>query len=71
MRTGNVQFQTRQCPFCGRYGQVEVPVLGLMLWSQGELIQKAMPDVPDDIREQMITGTHPECWKKLFEEDPA
>lgn len=28
-------------------------------------IQHIFPELSVDIREQMISGTHPECWDKL------
>jgi len=33
------------------------------------LIQDIFPDWPAEKREQLITGTHPECWKKIFGEE--
>lgn len=35
----------------------------------GEPIQVALPDRPSDFREMLITGTHPECWNRIFGEE--
>jgi hypothetical protein len=32
----------------------------------GQLAQNAFPHMSDGEREMLITGTHPECWEKLF-----
>jgi hypothetical protein len=42
------------------------------VWADMQLIQNAMPTTPAPIREQIITGIHPECWenpKKEWEEE--
>lgn len=38
-------------------------------WQNGQLIQKAMPNVPKDERELLISGTCGPCFDKLFKED--
>jgi hypothetical protein len=37
-------------------------------WQAGENIQSVFPDMSLADREIMISGTHPECWNKLFAE---
>ena len=32
-------------------------------------IQDAMPATPPGIREQMMSGIHPECWDEMWKED--
>jgi len=32
-------------------------------------IQDVFPHVDKDIREWMISGTHPKCWAKMFPEE--
>ena len=58
---------TRRCMVCGETGSVTVSSEGVRRWKQGELIQNAMPDLDADQREQLISGTHPDCWGELFE----
>lgn len=44
---------------------VTVPISGLALWLTGTLIQDAMPDVPKEDREFLVSGTSPEGWNSL------
>jgi len=34
-----------------------------------EYCQDVFPHLDKDIREWMISGTHPECWESLFEDE--
>lgn len=33
-----------------------------------EYIQDVFPELSNQLRELLISGTHPECWEKMFEE---
>lgn len=58
--------QTKPCMVCGVVGHVDVPSLeALEAWQEGALIQRAMPELSADEREQLMTGTHPECWDRM------
>jgi hypothetical protein len=35
----------------------------------GAYAQDAFPDLLAPIREQIISGTHPECWNEIFKDD--
>jgi len=35
----------------------------------GANAQDAFPDLLAPIREQIISGTHPECWNEIFKDD--
>lgn len=61
--------ETKPCPVCQRTSRMEVDGASYMRWVGGELIQIAFPSMSIDDRELMITGTHPECWKKIFPEE--
>ena len=64
--------QTEPCLHCGKKSLVEVDRDKLKRWQAGELIQKVWPEWTADQRELLITGTHSECWEKMFpEEEPA
>jgi hypothetical protein len=56
------------CPVCGERSIVDgVDALGYVEWSQlGKTIQEALPDLDEDQRELMITGTHAHCWERMF-----
>lgn len=56
------------CPVCGEHDTVVVPLDGYLKWQRGVLIQEAMPDVSNDVREQLMTGICIPCWDKSFGE---
>lgn len=57
---------TKPCIHCGETGTVAVKFDQLLKYAEGALIQDAFPDMPVPQREQIISGTHPECWDKMF-----
>lgn len=65
---------TKTCTVCGQTGTVEVSAseyLAYVAYSNGQgprLIQDALPTLDFDKREQIISGTHPVCWDKIFGE---
>lgn len=56
------------CVLCGRDSVIDVPTHGLEAWRAGEYIQTALPEMLPEVREQMISGTHPTCWERLGHE---
>ena len=62
-----VSVKTPPCPECNKRSDVEVDEDAYIRWANGELIQVAFPHMSPDDRELLITGTHPECWAKIFE----
>lgn len=62
-----ITVQTIPCVHCHKKGEVVVNAAEFIRWNEGEeCIQDAIPSADADTREQLITGTHPECWEKLF-----
>lgn len=59
---------TRKSMFSGKEHTLEVPCTEeqLKAWSNGVHIQNAMPNVPADLREFIITGVTPEEWNEIF-----
>lgn len=52
---------------CAEIKTVAVPHKGYMAWMLGDAhIQTAMPDVPREERELLISGTCDACFKRLF-----
>jgi hypothetical protein len=41
---------------------------GFLVRQLGGLIQEAYPNLDLGLREQMISGTHPDCWKQVYGE---
>lgn len=59
------------CTQCGRRYELKVTREQVQRWQNGELIQKAMPELPPRDRELFISGTCGECWKMLFGPPPS
>jgi|GEM_PF-1693239 len=64
-----VTLATRKCFHCGQTGQVEVLAADLARYERGELVQRAFPEMPKELREQIVSGTHPKCWEAMFAYD--
>jgi hypothetical protein len=61
-----VTVETKKCFHCGETGELRVSSEGLSLRNAGAYIQDAFPELSAPLREQMISGTHPECWDEMF-----
>ena len=59
------------CPFCGRVGELKVPLKSYMEWEFGELIQKAFPDFSTEDREFLKTGMCRQCQKQFDEQEDS
>lgn len=61
---------TVYCRMCGDLIVVSCTDAQYIDWKEkGMVIQLAMPDVPKEERELLISGTCNECWKKLFRDE--
>lgn len=64
-------YATKRCMHCGKPGIIGVNENELFAYLRGELAQDAFKTLPAPLREQVISGTHPECWDAIFgEPDP-
>ena len=54
------------CAFTGENYSCKVPTTGLEIWQSGAPIQGAMPNVPAEEREFLISGISPNGWRKTF-----
>jgi len=61
--------ETPTCFHCGKTGIIEVEAQSMFYYRQGWLIQDAFTDISSDLREQMISGSHPECFEAMFKEE--
>ena len=61
-----VPVRTRVCQHCGNDAVVEVSREGYEQWKAGAFVQVAFPGMGADVRELLISGTHPQCWIALF-----
>ena len=53
------------CPYCQEPQSVVVSADGLRRWREGELIQRALPELSADERELLLTGICAECWEQV------
>lgn len=67
--TSTTVITTKKCGLCGDTAKLTVPTAGLEAWRNGTHIQDAMPEITPPLRELLISGTHPECWEKMFGSD--
>jgi len=47
-------------------GYIDAPEDEIKKYELGVFVQDAFPNLSAGDREQIITGTHPECWSNLF-----
>jgi len=59
-------YATRECLHCGKPGFINVDEDELFSWLTGTPAQIAFKSLPADAREQIISGTHPQCWEEIF-----
>lgn len=62
-------YATRKCVWCGQTGVVGVDENELYAYLRGNPAQKAFKSLTIELREQIISGTHPECWDRYMDED--
>ena len=55
------------CAFCGKTASIQVVGKDFYAWKfEGALIQNAMPYLPANVRETLISGMCDECQEKMF-----
>lgn len=64
-----VMFLTPDCMLCGGSEMIRVRADGLAAYEAGALIQDAFPELSDDERELIKTGTHPACWDQMLPDE--
>lgn len=67
--TDTVDVTTNPCIICGEAGTVKMLVHHYLEWQSGKLINMVCPEMPAEMREMLISGTHPDCWDKMSQED--
>lgn len=61
-----VTYQCDPCVVCGIASELRLLKEDLETWRSGMLVHRAFPYLSADNREVLISGTHPECWEKLY-----
>ena len=62
-------YATKKCVWCGQNGVVGVNEQELYAYLRGDLAQDAFKSLTTELREQIISGTHPECWNRYMDSD--
>lgn len=57
------------CRVCNTMHTIMVKSKGYEEWKQGELIQRALPELSASDRELLISQTCPKCWDEMFPEE--
>jgi hypothetical protein len=61
-----IEITTPRCMLCGDNSVMTVDAARYQAWKDGMLIQDAFPEMDTATREVVKTGTHGECWSKMF-----
>ena len=61
-----ITVDTKRCSICNKKGTLQVEESEYQAWRDGAHVQNAMPKMKPELREQLISGIHPECWNQLF-----
>lgn len=64
-----VTIPTKVCMFCNKAGTVTLTKDQHERFLNRTYIQDALPEVSQDVREMLITGTHGACWDRFFPTD--
>jgi len=67
--TDTVNVTTNPCIMCGETATVKMLVHHYLEWQKGGLINMVCPEMPAETREMLISGTHPDCWDKMVQDD--
>lgn len=62
----NTVVVTPTCTFCDKEGTIALTSDQHDRYKQGGPIHEALPEMPRVEREQLISGTHPDCWTEAF-----
>ena len=55
-----------RCRECGEATLLDLSMTDVTRWRGGELIQRVFPQLSEDVRELMISGTCGKCFDQLF-----
>lgn len=59
-------YATRRCPVCFKTGSIMVNEDELFSYLRGNYVRDAFKSLTVPLREQIISGVHPECWESMF-----
>lgn len=61
MTPERVALVAKDCPMCGKQEQHPIPLDGYMKFKAGMLVQRALPELNECIREFLVTGMCADC----------
>lgn len=61
-----LNYKTRPCEVCRKTTTMVLDEIQVLAWQGGMLVQEAFPELSPDLRELLISGTHPACWDELW-----
>ena len=59
-------YATRRCPVCLKTGTIAVDENELFSYLRGNYVSEAFKSLTIPLREQIISGVHPECWVEMW-----
>lgn len=67
---GKNVFFTKNCMHCGKDSEITITLTQYVSWVINNAhIQDVFPEMSNEDREVLISGTHPNCWKEMFADD--
>ena len=67
--TEKLSVTTPPCMGCGSTTEMLLEADKVRRYTRGEFVQKIWPELSTSERELIMTGTHSECWDKMFKEE--
>ena len=65
-----IRFQPHDCVVCGkRHDSIVLDAERYYQWKAGSCVQDVFPEMTEEQREILISGTCPECWDALFSKE--
>lgn len=61
-----VTLRCAPCFECGQRAVIDVPAEGYARLEGGAYVHTAFPEMSASQRELLISGTHSDCWDKMF-----
>jgi len=72
-QVGMIAYETKECPFCLKGGTVEVDEQEIKDYDENKnndasrlrFVQNALVTASSSVREQVMSGIHPDCWDEF------
>lgn len=61
-----IKFVTSSCTVCQKSSEIELDTRDITKWKDGALAQDVWPNLSDDQRELIMSGTHNSCWTEVM-----